>query len=137
MMRTAGGKKWEDPSLIEWPKDDFRMFCGNLGNEVDDTVLARVFNKYPSFNKAKVVRDTRTKKTKGYGFVSFGDPADFTKAMREMNGKYVGNRPVKLMKSEWEERALETKVPKKGKGKANNKHIGATGFGSSGPSARR
>ena len=30
-----------------------RMFCGNLGNEVDDTVLARVFNKYPSFNKAK------------------------------------------------------------------------------------
>ena len=24
MMRTAGGKKWEDPSLMEWPKDDFR-----------------------------------------------------------------------------------------------------------------
>ena len=35
------------------------MFCGNLGNEVDDTVLARVFNKYPSFNKAKVIFEKR------------------------------------------------------------------------------
>lgn len=40
--------------------------------------------------KARVVRDKRTNKTKGYGFVSFKDPADFTKAMKEMNGKYKG-----------------------------------------------
>jgi hypothetical protein len=33
-MRTAGGKKWEDSSLDEWPKDDYRMFCGNLGTRV-------------------------------------------------------------------------------------------------------
>ena len=31
-------------------------------------------------------------KVKGYGFVSFKDPQDFVKAMREMNGKYVGTR---------------------------------------------
>ena len=49
------------------------------GNEVDDSTLARTFGKYPSFQKAKIVRDGRTKKPKGYGFVSFSDPADFTK----------------------------------------------------------
>jgi hypothetical protein len=32
--------------------------------------------------------------------------------MKEMNGKYVGNRPVKLMKSEHELRALEPGVKK-------------------------
>jgi len=32
--------------------------------------------------------------------VSLGDPADFTKALREINGKYVGNRPIKLLKSD-------------------------------------
>eukprot|EP00802_Teleaulax_amphioxeia_P020761 Tamp_21060.p1 GENE.Tamp_21060~~Tamp_21060.p1 ORF type:complete len:335 (-),score=68.69 Tamp_21060:160-1119(-) len=111
-MRTAGGKKWEDASLDEWPKDDYRMFCGNLGNEVDDSTLARTFGKYPSFQKAKIVRDGRTKKPKGYGFVSFSDPADFTKAIKEMNGKYVGNRPVKLMKSEHDQRALAPGVKK-------------------------
>ena len=67
--------------------DDFRMFCGDLGNEVTDDTLQRSFAKYPSFVKAKVVRDRRTNKSKGYGFLSFKDPVDFTRAMREMNGR--------------------------------------------------
>lgn len=69
--------------------DDFRIFCGDLGNDVTDEMLVRVFGKYPSFQKAKVVRDKRTNKTKGFGFVSFKDPQDFIKAMKEMNGKTV------------------------------------------------
>ena len=67
--------------------DDFRIFVGDLGNEVSDDALLRAFSRYPSLNKARVVRDKRTKKTKGYGFVSFKDPQDYLKAMREMNGK--------------------------------------------------
>lgn len=60
-----------------------------MGNDVTDEVLIRAFSKYASFVKAKVIRDKRTNKTKGYGFVSFKDPQDFIKAMREMNGKYI------------------------------------------------
>jgi RNA recognition motif-containing protein len=62
------------------------LFCGDLGNEVTDESLARAFQKYPSFLKAKVIRDRRTSKTRGYGFVSFKNSEDFIKAMREMNG---------------------------------------------------
>uniref|UniRef100_A0A8B9Z9V3 RNA-binding protein 42 n=1 Tax=Buteo japonicus TaxID=224669 RepID=A0A8B9Z9V3_9AVES len=65
---------------------DFRIFCGDLGNEVNDDILGRAFGRYPSFLKAKVIRDKRTGKTKGYGFVSFKDPNDYVRAMREMNG---------------------------------------------------
>jgi len=54
---------------------------------VTDELLTRTFNKFPSFQRAKVIRDKRTNKSKGYGFVSFKEPADFTKAMKEMNGK--------------------------------------------------
>ena len=67
--------------------DDFRIFCGDLGNEVTDETLARAFSRYPTFLKAKVVRDKKSNKTRGYGFVSFKDPNDFVRAMREMNGK--------------------------------------------------
>lgn len=106
-IRTAAGSSWEDPSLLEWDADDFRIFCGDLGNEVNDDILARAFGRYPSFLKAKVIRDKRTGKTKGYGFVSFKDPNDYVRAMREMNGKYVGSRPIKLRKSMWKDRNLE------------------------------
>ena len=72
---------------FRFPTGDYRIFCGDLGNDVTDEVLARVFGKFPSFQKAKVVRDKRSNKTKGFGFVSFKDPADFTRAMKELNGE--------------------------------------------------
>lgn len=102
--RKAAGQTWEDPTLADWPENDFRLFCGDLGNEVNDDVLSKAFSRFPSFAMAKVVRDKRTGKTKGFGFVSFTNPSDLAAAMKEMNGKYVGNRPIKLRKSNWKER---------------------------------
>ncbi|KAL1561315.1 RNA-binding protein 42-like [Salvia divinorum] len=102
--RKAAGQSWEDPTLAEWPENDYRLFCGDLGNEVNDDVLSKAFARFPSFNMARVVRDKRTGKTKGYGFISFANPSDLVGALKEMNGKYVGNRPIKLRKSTWTER---------------------------------
>lgn len=67
--------------------DDFRIFCGDLGNDVTDELLTRYFSHFASFVKAKVVRDKRTNKSKGYGFISFSDPQDYIRAMKEMNGE--------------------------------------------------
>ncbi|XP_075081682.1 uncharacterized protein LOC107769551 [Nicotiana tabacum] len=102
--RKAAGQTWEDPTLADWPENDYRIFCGNLGNEVNDDVLLKAFSRFPSFNMARVIRDKRTGKTKGYGFVSFSNPSDLVTALKEMNGKYVGNRPVQLRKSKWQDR---------------------------------
>ncbi|XLS71697.1 hypothetical protein HN51_028562, partial [Arachis hypogaea] len=38
--RHAAGQTWEDPSLAEWPKNNHRLFCGDLGNVVNDDVLS-------------------------------------------------------------------------------------------------
>ena len=48
------GDVWVDKSLDDWPDNDFRIFCGNIGNEVTDEVLAGAFRRYPSFCKARV-----------------------------------------------------------------------------------
>ena len=79
--------------------------------EVD---FRNVFFRYPSFAKAKVIRDKRNGKSRGFGFVSFLDPQDFLRALKEMNGKYVGNRPVKLKKSNWKSRTKAIKNFKPG-----------------------
>ena len=34
--------------------DDYRLFCGDLGNEVNDDVLSKAFSRFPSFNMARV-----------------------------------------------------------------------------------
>lgn len=106
-VRTAGGQVWEDNSLSDWDPNDFRIFCGDLGNEVSDELLAKAFRRFPSFQKAKVIRDKRSNKSKGFGFVSFKSQEDYVRAIREMDGKYVGNRPIKLRKSQWKDRQIE------------------------------
>ncbi|KAG2186056.1 hypothetical protein INT43_002494 [Umbelopsis isabellina] len=112
IVRSAGGETWEDATLADWDSNDYRLFAGDLGPEVDDDMLTRAFSKYPSFQKAKVVMDKRAVKSKGYGFVSFKDADDFVKAWREMNGKYVGNRPIKLRKSTWKDRNMDVRAKK-------------------------
>ena len=106
IYRKGAGVIWQDESLNEWPENDYRMFIGDLGNEVNDQVLANAFIKYPSFAKAKVIRNKITGKTKGYGFVSITDVNDYIKIMREMNGKYVGNRPIRIKRSTWKDRSV-------------------------------
>ena len=106
IYRKGAGVIWQDESLNEWPENDYRIFVGDLGNEVNDQVLANAFIKYPSFAKAKVIRNKITGKTKGYGFVSVMDLNDYIKIMREMKGKYVGNRPIRLKRSTWKDRSV-------------------------------
>ncbi|EXB93173.1 hypothetical protein L484_024511 [Morus notabilis] len=55
--RKAAGLSWEDPTLAEWPENDYRIFCGDLGNEVNDDVLSKAFSRFPSFNMARLVSD--------------------------------------------------------------------------------
>ena len=98
-LRKGGGQVWVDETLEEWPEKDFRIFAGDLGNEVTDEVLSNAFKKYPSFVKAKVIRDKKTLKSKGFGFISIMNMDDYIRAMREMNNKYVGNRPIRLKRS--------------------------------------
>lgn len=54
MVREAAGTRWVDPTLAEWPENDFRIFVGDLGNEVSDDLLSKAFCRYPSFAKARV-----------------------------------------------------------------------------------
>lgn len=103
-----------DPTLGEWPDNDFRIFVGNLGPEVSDAMLSHSFNRYESFQKAKVIKEARSGKSKGYGFVSLGDPREGARALREMQGQYVGHRPCQLKKGKVDERSV---LDKKGKPK--------------------
>ena len=66
VYRSAAGQKWWDATLTEWPEHDFRIFVGDMGNEVNDDILTKAFTKYASFQKARIVRDKHSNKSKGW-----------------------------------------------------------------------
>ncbi|RLV82760.1 hypothetical protein JA9_003710 [Meyerozyma sp. JA9] len=100
VRRSAHGKSWEDDTLVEWDPNHFRLFVGNLGPDANDQLLVDAFDKYPTFVRARVPRDKRTDKNRGYGFVAFSSADDYLRAFKEMNGKYVGLHPVQLKRAE-------------------------------------
>lgn len=76
---------------------DLSIFVGDLASDVTDNILHETFaSRYPSVRGAKVVVDTNTGRSKGYGFVRFADDAEKSRAMSEMNGQYCSSRPMRL-----------------------------------------
>ncbi|CAD6273128.1 unnamed protein product [Miscanthus lutarioriparius] len=86
---SAGEKRNDTP--------DYTIFVGDLAADVTDYLLQETFRvHYPSVKGAKVVTDKLTMRTKGYGFVKFGDPTEQARAMTEMNGMPCSSRPMRI-----------------------------------------
>jgi hypothetical protein len=133
VIRSGGGQTWADSTLLEWDPAHFRLFVGNLAGEVTDESLLKAFSKYPSVQKARVIRDKssskstdeRSWKSKGFGFVSFSDGDEYFQAARDMQGKYIGSHPILLRRSTTEIRPVAPKDKKGGKhGKKSGRHRG-------------
>ncbi|KAL7616963.1 polyadenylate-binding protein RBP45 [Lactuca sativa] len=76
---------------------DFTIFVGDLAADVTDYTLQETFRAhYQSVRSAKVVTDRMTGRTKGYGFVKFGDETEQIRAMTEMNGSLCSTRPMRI-----------------------------------------
>nr|GLL47333.1 polyadenylate-binding protein RBP47-like isoform X1 [Ipomoea trifida] len=79
------------------PGSDLSIFVGDLAPDVTDTLLSETFaSRYSSVKGAKVVVDANTGRSKGYGFVRFGDENEKSRAMTEMNGVYCSSRPMRV-----------------------------------------
>ncbi|GER52961.1 nuclear acid binding protein [Striga asiatica] len=86
----GAGEKRDDAS-------DYTIFVGDLAADVTDYMLQETFRaNYPSVKGAKVVTDRITGRTKGYGFVRFGDESEQLRAMTEMNGRLCSTRPMRI-----------------------------------------
>lgn len=76
---------------------DLSIFVGDLAADVTDTMLNETFaSRYPSVKGAKVVIDSNTGRSKGYGFVRFGDENERSRAISEMNGVYCSSRAMRI-----------------------------------------
>ena len=104
IKREVGSESWVDPELSAFDPNDFRLFVGNLDHRVNDNILLDAFRRYPTMQKVRVVTDKRSGLSKGYGFVSFRKESDQRMAIKEMQGKFILDKPIKCVKSKWKDR---------------------------------
>ncbi|KAL2944583.1 Polyadenylate-binding protein RBP45 [Bienertia sinuspersici] len=86
----GAGQRRQDDSA------DYTVFVGDLAADVSDVMLQDAFRThYSSVKGAKVITDHITGRSKGYGFVRFGDEGEQQRAMTEMNGVVLSTRPMR------------------------------------------
>jgi len=69
------------------------LYVKNLEDGMDDARLRQEFAVAGTITSAKVMRDDKGV-SKGFGFVCFATPDEATKAVTELNGKIVMNKPI-------------------------------------------
>jgi hypothetical protein len=115
-VRHMAGTTWKDETLLDFPDNDYRIFVGDLDRETQSEALEACFkSKYHSFAMARIITHKTGQykgKGKGYGFVSFLDPMECAKAIREEQGKLCQGRPMKITKSKWQDRDIKEQKKK-------------------------
>merc|ERR1719198_2299575 len=69
------------------------LFVKNLDDAVDDEKLREAFTPFGTISSAKVMSDDKGT-SKGFGFVCFDSQEEATKAVSEMNGHILANKPL-------------------------------------------
>ncbi|KAL3864565.1 hypothetical protein ACJMK2_006232 [Sinanodonta woodiana] len=81
------------------PKQDtskhYHIFVGDLSPDIETHLLRDAFKVFGEISDCKIIRDPQTLKSKGYGFVSFVNKVDAENAMNNMNGQWLGSRPIR------------------------------------------
>eukprot|EP01114_Cavostelium_apophysatum_P009813 TRINITY_DN23097_c0_g1_i2.p1 TRINITY_DN23097_c0_g1~~TRINITY_DN23097_c0_g1_i2.p1 ORF type:complete len:177 (-),score=27.40 TRINITY_DN23097_c0_g1_i2:91-621(-) len=67
-----------------------RIFVGGISWKADEQSLTKFFSTFGKVNECKIVMDKNTKKSKGYGFVTFEDPASAEKVKQSNNLYFLG-----------------------------------------------
>ena len=72
-----------------------QIFVGDLSPEVNDEGLRNAFSKFESLKQAHVMWDMQTSRSRGYGFVTFGNQSDAELALQTMNGEWLCGRAIR------------------------------------------
>jgi len=106
-------KKGERTAVLTKKFDDMRreknerfknlnLYVKNIEDTVDDATLKEMFEVYGEISSVVVMKDDKSV-SRGFGFVCFTNPDHATKALQEMNGKMIGQKPIYVNRAQRKE----------------------------------
>ena len=72
------------------------IYVGNLAYSVTDDDLRELFSEFGEVRSASVISDKATGQSKGFGFVEMKDNSAADTAIKDLNGKQVKGRALKV-----------------------------------------
>ena len=73
-----------------------KVYVGNISPDADKASLKTLFSVFGTVEKAYIVTDHETGRSKGFGFVVMSNDAEAQAAIAALNGKECGGYTVKV-----------------------------------------
>ena len=70
------------------------LYVKNLDDTVTDDMLREEFSAMGTITSARVMKDMKDGRSRGFGFVCFSTPEEANRAVNEMSGKLIANKPI-------------------------------------------
>jgi len=105
-----------------------KLYVGNLPYSFRDSDMEQAFSQFGTVTSAKVMMERDTGRSKGFGFVEMGSPAEAQAAIAGMNGQQIGGRGLVVN----EARPMEPRSGGGGGGGGRGFGGGGGGFGGGG-----
>jgi len=73
-----------------------RIYVGNLPFSTTEADLEAMFAQHGAVSSVRVITDRETGRSRGFAFVEMGDPNAADEAIRALNGRDMGGRPLRV-----------------------------------------
>lgn len=77
-------------------KGPMRLYVGSLHFNITEEMLRGIFEPFGKISMIQLIMDQETGRSKGYGFITYGEAEDAKKALEQMNGFELAGRAMKV-----------------------------------------
>jgi cold-inducible RNA-binding protein len=75
---------------------NMKLYVGNLPYRLSEDELQNTFAAHGQVTSVNIVMDRETGRSKGFAFVEMSSDAEAEEALRQLNGKDLGGRPLRV-----------------------------------------
>ncbi len=72
------------------------IYVGNLSYDLTEKELEELFAEFGSVSATRIITDRTTGRSKGFGFVEMDNKAEGEEAIKQLDGKEMNGRPLKV-----------------------------------------
>lgn len=76
-----------------------KLFVGNIAYSVTEETLRAKFAEIGEVTSVNIIKDRETGRSKGFGFVEYAKAEDAERAIKELNGFNLEDRPLSVLEA--------------------------------------